>query len=259
MHSCIYEGTVRHRRFKPLRHEFEYRIFLLFLDLDEIDELFEGRWLWSVERPNVASFRRRNYLGDPDVPLKTAVLDRVEERTGRRPEGPVRLLTHLSYLGYTFNPVSFYYCYDRGGQNLEAIVAEITNTPWNERHAYVLDTGRSGAGGKLRKFSFAKTFHVSPFMGMDVVYDWRLSEPGDRLAIHMINRQEDQPALDASLVLSRRPVSGRSLASVLLRFPLMTVRVITAIYWQALKLWMKKCPSYEHPSIGNLEPRGSRD
>ncbi|TXH18822.1 MAG: DUF1365 domain-containing protein, partial [Gammaproteobacteria bacterium] len=153
--SAIYEGRVRHRRHAPRAHAFEYRMAQLYLDLDEVDAVFRERWLWSVERPNLASFRRRDFLGDPAQPLAEAVRDRVERASGERPGGPVRLLTHLRYAGYSFNPVSFYYCHAADGA-LHSIVAEITNTPWKERHRYVLDA--RGGLSALDAFEFDKEF-----------------------------------------------------------------------------------------------------
>ena len=140
MHSAVYTGRLRHRRFGPVPHAFSYGITLLWLDLAELDDVFRGRWLWSVRRPALARFRREDYLGGDGQPLDVAVRDRVARETGRRPKGPIRLLTQIRMLGFCFNPVSFYYCYDEHDTRVEAIVAEITNTPWNERHAYVLRT-----------------------------------------------------------------------------------------------------------------------
>ena len=136
--SAIYEGTVRHRRRRPRLHAFTYRVFLMYLDLDDLDDVFQGRWLWSTQRPALARFRREDHVGDPSVPLDEAVRDLVAARTGHRPAGPVRLLTHLRYFGYVMNPVSFYYCFAADGAGLEAIVAEVNNTPWGEQHCYVL-------------------------------------------------------------------------------------------------------------------------
>ena len=138
MQSCLYLGSLRHRRHAPRPHAFRYRVFMTYLDLGELDEVFRGRWLWSTRRPALAWMRRADYLGDPAVPLDEAVRERVARETGERPRGPIRLLTHLRMLGACFNPVSFYYCFDQAGERVETIVAEITNTPWNERHAYVL-------------------------------------------------------------------------------------------------------------------------
>lgn len=247
MQSAVYEGHVQHSRRGPRPHRFRYGLYLLYLDLGELEEVFRGRLLWSCERPNLMSFRRRDYLGGerPEVPLDEAVRDRVEAELGFRPAGPVRLLTQVRSLGYVFNPVSFYYCFGADGRTLEALVAEITNTPWKERHAYVLDA-RSGAG--TREWTFDKVFHVSPFFDMDHVYQWRFSEPGERLSVHMQNRARGATVFEAGLELQRHPLSGARLARVLARHPLMSMRVAFAIYWQALRLWLKRTPFFTHPS-----------
>jgi DUF1365 family protein len=246
--SCIYRGEVRHRRFEPKAHAFRYRLHMLYLDLDELDEVFDGRWLWSVERANWVSWRRRDYLGDPGMPLRDAVLARVDEELGRSPSGPVRMLTHLRYAGYCFNPVTFYYCFDADDRHVDALVAEITNTPWKERHAYVLgrDDAEISPNGTLR-WRFDKAFHVSPFMAMEHRYDWRFSEPREALAVQMENRRDGAPWFDATLTMRRRELTGPELARALLRHPLMTGEVIAAIHWQALRLWLKRVPFHPHP------------
>ncbi len=245
--SAVYEGVVRHRRHFPHAHAFSYRMAQLYLDLDEIDRVFAGRWLWSAAGRNLAEFRRSDYLGPPGRPLSDAVRDCAARALGRRPAGPVRLLTHLRYAGYVFNPVSFYYCYAPDGETLECIVAEITNTPWRERQAYVLPIPGAARRGTLWAWDFAKTFHVSPFMAMSRRYDWRLSEPGRNLRVHMRVLNGEAAEFDASLVLERRPLDPASLRRVLCRYPLMTLRVITAIHWQALRLWVKGNPVHSHP------------
>jgi DUF1365 family protein len=307
MHSAIYTGRLRHRRFAPREHSFEYRLFMLYVDLAELDQVFRNRWLWSVKRPSLAWMRRADYLGDASVPLDQVVRDRVEIETGERPTGPIRVLTHLRYLGVGFNPVTFYYCFNRSGDKIETIVAEITNTPWKERHAYVLSQrqqyvpslasagdnykdvgGRATHGavaggqdggisslrplshkerreGKTRqhlRFRFAKTFHVSPFMPMNFAYDWRFSVPmhadSERLTVHMQNMQAEQKAFDATLDLQRREITGWSLATTLASFPVMTVTVIVGIYWQALRLWLKRIPFHSHPEIAHDHERHPR-
>jgi DUF1365 family protein len=244
--SCLYEGVVRHRRLRPVEHAFVKRLFMVYLDLDELPEVFRGRWLWSATRRAPVWFRRADHLGDPAVPLAQAVRDLVEARTGRRPAGPIRLLTNLRTFGYGFNPVSLYYCFDPGGGGVEAVVAEVSNTPWNERHCYVLASA-DGATRPLQRFETAKEFHVSPFMGMRQRYRWALLRPGRQLAVHIANVEDGAAVFDASLVLSRREITGGSLARALLRYPWMTAQVIAGIYWQAWRLRQKGAPVHPHP------------
>jgi DUF1365 family protein len=246
MNSAVYRGVIRHRRRGPVPHGFRYHLFMVYLDLAELPRVFAGRWFWSARRPAPAWFRRADYLGDPRLPLDTAVRDLVALRTGTRPTGPIRLLTHLRYFGYIQNPVSFYYCFDATGTRVETIVADITNTPWGERHAYVLPVQPGAAG--THRVALAKTFHVSPFMPMDVAYDWRFSAPGERLTVHMKSRVGGETVFDATLALRRAPLTGRVLAGVLARHPWMTARVVAGIYWQALRLWWKGTPFHPHPA-----------
>jgi len=244
LQSAIYEGWVRHRRFTPTGHAFRYKLFMMYLDLDELPQLFHGHLIWGCERPALGSFHRADYLGDPTRPLKDAVADVVEARLGRRPRGAVRLLTHLRYFGYAFNPISIYYCFD--GARLDAIVLEVTNTPWGERHCYVLDAAAAGSGRCLR-FCEPKAFHVSPFMAMDFTYRFALGIPGDRLVTHMDCVADSGTTLDATLCLQRQPWNRSTLTRTLLRFPWMTVKVVAAIYWQSLRLWWKRIPYVPHP------------
>ncbi len=247
MESCIYEGRVRHTRTEPVLHRFSYRMFMMYLDLEELPELFRKRWLWSATRPALARFRRRNHLGAPDEPLSASVRDLVERETGSRPDGPIRLLTNLSYFGYCFNPVSFYYCFGKDCGSLQAIVAEVNNTPWGERNTYVLPDSMDVGHRGVKRFRPIKKMHVSPFMPMDVEYDWCFTEPAERLSVYMANLSAGKRIFDASINLTRTQITGASLASVLARFPFMTVKVVAGIYWQALRLWVKRCPFYPHP------------
>ena len=247
MDSCIYEGQVKHTRVKPAKHQFSYRLFLMYLDLAELDTLFRKRWFWSASRPALARFRRSDHLGPEDQPLDEAVRDLVEKETGARPNGPIRLLTNLSYFGYCFNPVSFYYCFSAEGEEVEYIVSEVNNTPWGERDTYVLKCDTPGATDSSWRFRPTKKMHVSPFMPMEVGYDWVLSAPADQLSVFMANSQDGTRMFTAAMKLNRRPISGWSLASVLVRFPLQTFKIILAIYWEALRLWIKRCPLYAHP------------
>jgi len=247
--SGIYRGTVRHRRHAPHPHAFRYGMYMLYLDLDEVERAFDGRWLWSAGRRNVAQFRRSDYLGPADMPLSDAVRARVREATGSAPAGPIRLLTHLRYFGLCFNPVSFYYCYATDGTTLEAIVAEITNTPWRERHAYVLPLTSATRTDKVNEWRFDKRFHVSPFIGMERNYVWRFQAPGASIRVHMDVLRGEEREFDATLVLERRPLDGTNLARCLARWPLMTGKVLAAIHWQAFLIWLRRNPVYDHPSL----------
>ena len=250
MHSALYHGWLDHRRLVPRRHVFRYRLFMAYLDLAELDEVFRGRWLWSVRRAALARFDRRDHLGDPAQPLGEAVRELVADRIGRRPEGPIRLLTHLRYFGYEFNPVSFYYCFDAADRIVQTVVAEVHNTPWGERHCYVLHPDTPG-DESLRARS-AKSMHVSPFQPMGLLYDWQLHTPGDALVVHMTLRPAEPaaaaPIFGATLSLERVPITGPALARTLLRFPWMTAKVIAAIHWEALRLWLKRVPVHDHPT-----------
>jgi DUF1365 family protein len=248
LHSAVYEGWVRHRRHAPHPHAFRYRLAQPYLDLDELDQaLAQNRW-FSHDRRNLAEFRRSDYLGDPALSLAEAVRQRVTEETGTRPSGPIRLLTHLRYFGHCFNPVSFYYCYAEDGETLETIVAEITNTPWKERHAYVLPVATAERHGSALAFVFDKRFHVSPFLPMARRYHWRFQVPGETLRVHMDVLEGERREFDATLVMRRRPLDRAALGRCLWRFLPMTLRVIVAIHWQAFLIWRKRNPVYDHPT-----------
>ncbi len=264
MKSCLYIGHIQHRRHAPRANFFRYRIYMTLLDLDELPTLFDRFWLWSARRPALAWFRRKDFHGPAEQSLSDAVRDTVAQRTGVRPTGPIRLLTHLRYFGYSFNPVSFYYVYDAADTRVETIVAEITNTPWKQRHSYVLRTEESGRFDRLSdrnedlrslslskrlpwRWRFDKQFHVSPFLPMDMSYDWRFSPLGEALHVHMENWRDGRKDFDATLTLQRQPITSASLARALLSFPLVTLQVITLIHWQALKLMFKRVPVHTHP------------
>jgi hypothetical protein len=240
--SAIYEGTLVHARSEPRPHAFAYGVYLLYLDLDELPELLAGSGPLTAGRFGLLSFHRPDYLGGAGD-LAAAARARVAAALGFAPRGPVRLLTHARSLGYVFNPVSFYYCFAEDGRTLEAIVAEITNTPWGERHAYVVPASEGGARADL-----AKGFHVSPFFGMDQRYRWRFDLPGERLGVDMRNEEGGREVFRARLALRRRAWSAAALWGAAVRQPLMAWKVHAAIYWQALRLWAKRVPFHPHPS-----------
>ena len=268
--SAVYEGTIRHRRFEPIEHSFRYRLFLIYLDLGELPEVLDPFPLFSARRAAPAQFRREDFMGDPARPLDECAREAVEEATGARPAGPVRLLTGLRYFGHSFNPVSFYYCFGDGGKRVEAVVAEVENIPWGERHPYVLARGERR--GAVLADDLEKALHVSPLMGMDQTYSFRASEPGESIAVQIESRpretaksrligefsrsrQSNAPkTFDATLNLRRRELSGRTLNRMLARYPAMSLQVVAKIYAQALRLKLKGARYHPHPD--RARPRG---
>ena len=239
--SAIYTGTVRHRRFADTPRTFVHGIAMHYVDLDELPRLLGGRLV--ARRPGLVRFRRADYLGDPAVPLADAVRAVVAERTGRAPAGPVRMLTHLRTFGHCFNPVTFYYCFD-AAERLEALVAEVTNTPWGERHAYVL----AGDGdGPVLRGEAAKALHVSPFMGMAQRYEWRAAAPGSTVSVHVENHEGAGRAFEATLSLRREPFTRRALARVTSRYPAATLRILALIYGHAAVLALRGAGVRPHP------------
>jgi len=241
--SAIYEGTIRHRRLAVRSHEFSHRLALAYLDLDELDTLLGGRLV--ARRPGLARFRRADYLGDRATDLRAAVRACVERHTASAPTGPIRVLTHLRTLGHCFNPVSFYYCFTPQ-ERLQAIVAEVTNTPWGERHAYVLE----GTGDdRVLAGELAKRLHVSPFMGMQQRYLWRAATPSETLAVHISSSERGQRVFDATLALRRVPLTRASLAGVTARYPAATLRMLALIYGHAVALKLKGVPLHPRPQV----------
>ena len=224
--SALYEGWVGHRRVRPVEHRFQYRVVMAYLDLDAVPERVGPAWLWSARHPALVRFRSADYLA----------ADTVRAMAGA--DGPVRLLTTLRCLGHAFNPVSFYYCFDRDG-TLRAVVAEVTNTPWGERHAYVL----RARGGAVHE-RVDKAFHVSPFMAMDHEYELWLAPPGRELDVRVVSRRDGEVQFDAALRLERRPLRARPLA----RAPGPTLTVLARIYANALRLKLKGAPYHAHPA-----------
>lgn len=248
MNSCIYKGQVRHRRYSTAYNHFRYKLFMMYLDLDELPELFKSYWLWSSKKFAPAWFKAEDHIPDSAGNLKSAIQNMVYKETGKTINGPIRLLTHLRYFGYIFNPLSVYYCFDAAGEHVECIVAEVSNTPWRERHYYVLDKNLNQDSKKKLHFKNLKEFHVSPFMKLEMEYVWRLTQPGENLLLHIENQKNNKKLFDATLKLQRHEINSWSLAKVLLNFPVITLEVMFLIYYQAARLWLKKVPYVPHPN-----------
>ena len=247
MHSKLFVGRVSHRRIMPHEHAFSYKMFMLYMDLDEIPDLFDRFLLWSARGFNLAYFNRKDHLGNIQQPLKQSVIDLVQDKAGIELSGPIRLLSHLRYFGYGFNPVSFYYCFDKNDEHVQVIVAEVNNTPWGEQHCYVLPLKDNQHELKQYKFELNKEFHVSPFHPMDQNYEWYFSLNEHQLRVHMENWKNEKKIFIANLSLDAQTINGKNLALALINFPLMTLKVSISIYYQALKLFLKRTPLYTHP------------
>ena len=225
--SCIYEGRVRHKRYavagvSPVAHGFSLPIFMVYLDLADVQSAFASSWFWSAERRNLASFLRSDYFGDPAIPLDDVVRTLVRERAEIEVTGKVCLLTSLRYFGLSFNPVSIFYCYDAAGATLQAVVLDVSNTPWLERRQYVLPGSRvaekdltaaaAPAAARGLRFCFEKDFHVSPFQDALHDYDWSLSLPGERLDVAAVSWR--RPGTSASSGGSLCPVASGKIGGV---------------------------------------------
>jgi DUF1365 family protein len=252
--SAIYEGWVAHRRRGPIPHSFRYRVFMPLFDLGELPELLDPIPLWSARRRAPARLRRQDHLGDPRVPLDEAARSLVRGELGWAPAGPVRLLANPRYWGFGLNPVAFYYLHAApapgaaGAGPVEAMIAEVTNTPWGQSRCYVLDARDGELAG-----AFDKQLHVSPFMPMQQRYRWSANEPGERLRVRLSNHAggpdgDDRKVFEAGIDLRRREITPRAMASLLFRYPPMTAATFARIYANALKLRLKGVPYFRNPS-----------
>lgn len=251
--SAIFQGFVTHHRFQPKPHGFRYKVFMMYLDLDELPNLFSGFKNWSYATRNWAWFKRSDYYGNSKILLKQEISTLVQQTTGSAPRGAIRLLTNMRYFGHCFNPVSFYYCYEADGTTPQAIVSHITNTPWGNNYTYVHDfktekTIKKTKNGEMSVFKFDKKFHVSPFMPMDIQYDWAFKSEANQLLIHMKNFKGGEQIFNATLALERKEITQSSLNWILISYPFMTIKVVITIYWNALLLWIKRVPFYSNPT-----------
>ena len=216
---------------------------MMYLDLAELETVFKLSPWWSQKPWRPARFERGDFLGDPGIPLDEAVRKRIFEETGEWHNGPIRMLSNLRYFGFVMNPITCYYCFDEN-ENLTTIVPEVTNTPWKERQSYVL---KCDPDRRIQRIDFQKEMHVSPFNPMDMTYRWSSNNPAKILSLNLETEHQGKRHVDATMALKRREIDAQSLAGILVEHPWMTAKVMISIYWQALKLGIKKVPFHSHP------------
>jgi len=243
----LYWGTISHHRHTPFDRLFKYPIFMAYIDISTIESAMKPSLLWNVNKLAIVSYKRKDYHGNPSIGLDSAVRKTLLEKTSKQFKGPIRLLTHLRYFGHCFNPVSFYYCFDEKDSKVEAIMAEVTNTPWKERHSYIIHEPAPSDSPMRFTASPKKQFHVSPFWGMDHDYEWFFSNPEEVINVTMKNYKDGKKLFNVALNLKRRPFNSKGLLKAVLRFPFATLMVVYRIHWQALILLIKRAPFYKHP------------
>ena len=242
--NFIYKGNIRHRRYTPFNRKFQYSTFMTFFDINKIETMFDKSLLWNINKRALIAYYRKDYHGDANISLDQAVRETVKDKAGVTLDGPIRLLTHLRYFGYCFNPVSFYYCYDKKDKDVELIMAEVSNTPWNERHCYFIKNKKH----KNFKENLKKKFHVSPFWDMDHDYEWYFNIPKDSLNVNMINYKDSKKVFDATLTLTEKiELNFKNLLIHTFKFPFITLMVFIRIHFQAMKLWIKGATFFDHP------------
>ena len=243
MHA-IYQGIIIHQRSSPKKHSFTYKTNMLYLDLDKIKEAFSDNFFWSYNKPNFASFYRSDFYGDKNKTIKKSIQTLLLKKINLNHKGKVFLLTTIRFFGYSFNPVSFYYCFDET-EKIQAIVTHITNTPWKEKYAYVHDCRNNSSMSKI--FKFEKSFHVSPFMPMDINYNWVFTSPKDFLYVSMDNLLKNKLIFNATLKMTKRAWTAYALNKILFLSIPMSIKAIILIYFNALILFIKKVKFYPHP------------
>ena len=242
--SSIYEGRVFHQRLRPRKHRLSYRVFSMLVDLDELPQLHHQLKFFSHNRFNLFSFWDKDYGSGVGGALAKYARKTLSDSGWDLTDGTVKLLCYPRLFGYAFNPLSVYYCYD-SASTLKVIICEVNNT-FGERHSYLINVDHGG--GQPVRHSCKKKLYVSPFMDMDATYHFHITSPADRLTVFIDQHDDKGSLLKASFSGHSKVLSDESLMSLLLRYPLMSVKVIGGIHWEALKLWRKGLEIFTRPA-----------
>ncbi len=251
-------GDIRHHRYIPKKHMFRYNMYWSLLDLDKLNENADRYRFFSNETWNLLSYRKQDFIGAGKQQTKDSVLNFLSKETNKAFDGKVFILSHLRFLGFNFNSVSFYFCIDKQGE-LQYIISEITNTPWGERHAYLHSCEKSLSRSGCCIFNFSKNFHISPFVSMDMNYQWLFKITNSNMRIHMKvtkkNKEKNDPlkVLDVTFTGKHLPLTQANISKLIFKNPFQPLKMIFGIYWQALRLWFKKVPFYSHPKYENAK------
>ncbi|HOP21348.1 MAG TPA: DUF1365 domain-containing protein [Gammaproteobacteria bacterium] len=253
MQTGYCKGTIMHQRIKPKVHRFKYNMSWALFDLDELQSVSDKNIFFSLNRFNLISIKTKDYINSENKSLKTKACELIEERTGKKFGGKIILFTHPRYLGFEFNSVSFYFCYE--GNDLKYILSEINNTPWNEKHIYLHDLNKCDEKrtSDLHTFRFRKQFHISPFADMDIDYNWRFKITSETLFVAMDLYQNKNKIMNVVLDTVMIPVGNKGFSAWALSRPFQSLKMFSGIYWHALRLWLKKIPFYYHPKIKEKE------
>ena len=231
MNSCIYNGVITHSRFKPVKHFLKYKTFSLFIDLDEIEKLDKDISIFSYNKFNIFSFYDKDH-GDRDgKPLKVWVLDNLKKFNINENINKIKLLCYPRIFGYVFNPLSVFYCYE--DNLLKAVFYEVKNT-FNEQHTYIFKVKDNKIEQKCKK-----KFYVSPFMNMDTYYNFRLLNPNEKLSVSIKQTDKEDVVLTAVQTGTRKEFTFKQLIINFFKYPLMSIKIISAIHFEALLLWKK--------------------
>lgn len=246
--SCLYEGHVVHKRSRPKVHELRYRVFCMSLDIDELDQLHRRLKWFSVNSFNIFSFYDRDHGPGTNQPLRPWLEHYLRQADVDLAGGSIRAVCYPRILGYTFNPLTTYFCYHQDG-TLRAMLYEVSNT-FGQRHSYLFPIRKQL--GKLTRHSCDKRFYVSPFMRVEGQYHFTVRPLSDRLFLHIHQTDRDGPIFDAWTTGQKKHLSDRTLLSSLLRYPLLTLKIIAGIHWEALRLWLKGIAIAERPNAPSM-------